>query len=186
MSQNLLDYFNQVTIKNDTGIILFSSGTTGKPMVMIQNLSNLIREIKIPRKQKTLTFILLLMFDHIGGLNTLLNCLISGTPFVIPRDRSPETILELIHKHKVNVLPTTPTFLNLMLMSDGLEKSKISSLKLITYGTERMSQVLLTKLNLLLPKIKFLQTFGTSETGILKTISKSSSSLFFKITEIPE
>ena len=182
-SKNLLDYFNQVTIKNDTGIILFSSGTTGKPKVMIQNLSNLIREIKIPRKQKTLTFILLLMFDHIGGLNTLLNCLISGTPFVIPRDRSPETILELIHKHKVNVLPTTPTFLNLMLMSDGLEKSKISSLKLITYGTERMSQVLLTKLNLLLPKIKFLQTFGTSETGILKTISKSSSSLFFKITD---
>jgi len=177
------DSFNQVTSKGDTGIVLFSSGTTGKPKVMIQNFTDLIKSIAVPRRQKSLRFIILLMFDHIGGLNTLLNCLISGTPFVIPVDRNPSTIISLIDTHGVNILPTTPTFLNLMLMDESFSSSKFNSVKLITYGTERMSESLLSKINTFLPKVKLLQTFGTSETGILKTQSKSSTSLFFKIVD---
>lgn len=174
---------NNITAIGDTGIVLFSSGTTGRPKVMIQNFSEIVRSINIPRKQKKLVFLLMLMFDHIGGLNTLLNCLINGNTFVIPRDRNPSTILELIEKFGVNVLPTTPTFLNLLLMDESFSVSRLESLKLITYGTERMSDVLLRKLVYFLPQVKLLQTFGTSETGILKTESKSSSSLYFKIID---
>jgi len=171
------------TIKGDTGIILFSSGTTGKPKVMIQNFSEIIKSINKPRRKKSLTFIILLMFDHIGGLNTLLNCLITGSPFVIPKDRNPSTIIDLIEKHKVNILPTSPTFLNLLLIDETFNPNKLVTVKLISYGTERMSDVLLKKINSFLPNIKLLQTFGTSETGILKTKSKSSNSLFFKIVD---
>ena len=175
--------YDTITFKGHTGIVLFSSGTTGKPKVMIQDLTELIKSISRPRRQKSLIFILLLMFDHIGGLNTLLNCLISGAPFVVPKNRNPSTIIALIQRHEVNVLPTTPTFLNLMLMDESFSSSHLESLKLITYGTERMSEYLLLKLKKLLPKVKLLQTFGTSETGILKTQSKSSSSLYFKIID---
>ena len=178
-----LEKLDDVYSKGDTGIILFSSGTTGKPKVMIQNFSELIRNIPTPRRQKSLVFILFLMFDHIGGLNTLLNCLVNGSTIVIPKDRNPSTIIESIEKHHVNVLPTSPTFLNLMLMDQSFDPDKLKSLRLITYGTERMPNHLLRRLNELLPKIKFLQTFGTSETGILKTISKSSDSLYFKISD---
>lgn len=175
--------YNVVTKKGETGIILYSSGTTGKPKVMIQNLTKIVSSIKAPRRQKSLKFIILLMFDHIGGLNTLFNCLINGSHFVIPNDRSPSLVISLINKYKVNVLPTTPTFLNLMMIDESFTPSKLESLKLITYGTERMPEGLLIKLNSNLPKIKLLQTFGTSETGILKTQSKSSNSLFFKIID---
>ena len=181
-SKKLKDY-SVYTSKGDTGIVLFSSGTTGKPKVMIQNFSKIISLINKPRKKRSLKFIILLMFDHIGGLNTLLNCLISGSPFVIPNDRAPSTIIELIKKNQINILPTTPTFLNLLLINDNFDLSKFSSLKLITYGTERMSETLLQKINTFLPNVKLLQTFGTSETGILKTVSKSSNSLFFKIVD---
>ena len=180
---NKEDVFNDVINKGDTGIILFSSGTTGKPKVMIQNLTKIISSIKIPRRQKSLKFIILLMFDHIGGINTLFNCLINGSPFIIPEDKSPSLVISLINKHQVNILPTTPTFLNLLMIDESFDSSKLKSLKLITYGTERMSEVILNKLNLNLPKVKLLQTFGTSETGILKTQSKSSNSLFFKIVD---
>ena len=175
--------FNQVTSEGNTGVVLFSSGTTGRPKVMIQNLTQIINSIQVPRRQKSLRFIILLMFDHIGGLNTLLNCLISGMPFVIPENRNPSTIISSIYKHKVNVLPSTPTFMNLLLMDESFSSKTLESLKLITYGTERMSETLLNKLNNSLPKVKLLQTFGTSETGILKTKSKSSSSLYFKIVD---
>ena len=183
LTPNKEDVFNDVTNKGDTGIVLFSSGTTGKPKVMIQNLTKIISSVKVPRRQKTLRFIILLMFDHIGGLNTLFNCLINGSPFVIPQDRSPSLVISLINKYQVNILPTTPTFLNLLMIDESFDSSKLKSLKLITYGTERMSEIILNKLNSSLPKVKLLQTFGTSETGILKTQSKSSNSLFFKIVD---
>ncbi|WP_405399556.1 ANL family adenylate-forming protein [Maribacter sp. Asnod2-G09] len=183
LTPNKEEVFNDVSKKGDTGIILFSSGTTGKPKVMIQNLTKIISSIKTPRRQKSLRFIILLMFDHIGGLNTLFNCLINGSPFVIPQERSPSLVISLINKHQINILPTTPTFLNLLMIDESFDSSKLKSLKLITYGTERMSEVMLNKLNLNLPKVKLLQTFGTSETGILKTQSKSSNSLFFKIID---
>ena len=183
LTSNKEEVFNEVTKQGNTGIILFSSGTTGKPKVMIQNLTKIISSIKAPRRQKSLRFIILLMFDHIGGLNTLFNCLINGSPFVIPKDRSPSLVISIINKHQVNILPTTPTFLNLFMMDESFNYDNLKSLKLITYGTERMSGVILNKLNLNLPRVKLLQTFGTSETGILKTQSKSSNSLFFKILD---
>ena len=183
LTSNKEEVFNEVTKQGNTGIILFSSGTTGKPKVMIQNLTKIISSIKAPRRQKSLRFIILLMFDHIGGLNTLFNCLINGSPFVIPKDRNPSLVISIINKHQVNILPTTPTFLNLFMMDESFNYDNLKSLKLITYGTERMSGVILNKLNLNLPRVKLLQTFGTSETGILKTQSKSSNSLFFKIVD---
>jgi len=174
---------NLILENSETGLVLFSSGTTGKPKVMIQNFSKIIKEIVIPKRQKKLNFLIFLMFDHIGGINTLLNCLINGSTIVIPKDRNPSTIISVIEKHNINVFPTSPTFLNLMLMDDSFSQNKMNSLRLITYGTERMPSELLKRLNKILPKVKLLQTFGTSETGILKTISKSSDSTFFKIVD---
>jgi acyl-coenzyme A synthetase/AMP-(fatty) acid ligase len=68
-------------------------------------------------------------------------------------------------------------------MDEKFDENKLKSLKLITYGTERMPKNLLEKLNKSLPKVRLMQTFGTSETGILKTKSMSSDSLFFKIID---
>ena len=166
---NLNKEKNKILVpKNNTGLILFSSGTTGKPKVMVQNLSKLISSIQVPKKQKSLIFLIFLMFDHIGGINTLLRCLICGSPIVVPHDRKPSTIIRLIEKHKVNVLPTSPTFLNLLLLDDKFNRDSFKSLKLITYGTERMPEILLNKIYKLFPSIKLMQTFGTSETEFLK------------------
>ena len=173
----------RITAKANSGIVLFSSGTTGLPKVMVHNLNELLKSFELPRRQKSLRFLIFLMFDHIGGLNTLFGCLNNGSTIVIPYSRSPQEILNIIETHKIQILPTSPTFINMMLMTDEIKNKNLSSLKIISYGTERMSGILLEKLNNLLPNVKLLQTFGTSETGIMKTKSKSSSSLFFKIID---
>lgn len=170
-------------VDSESKIMLFSSGTSGEPKGMLQNLNSLVNSIPISRRQKNLKFIILLMFDHIGGLNTLLSCLLKGSCIVIHDNMNPIEVMRCISKHQVQVLPTTPTFLNLLSMSEDFDPSLLASLRLITYGTERMSDSLLIKLNSLIPNAKFIQTFGTSETGILQTESKSSNSSFFKIKD---
>ena len=164
------------------GLVLFSSGSTGKPKAMVHDLDTLISsfEAKKPRK---LNMLLFLLFDHIGGINTLLNILATLSTAIIPRERNSDEICALIEKYKISVLPSNPTFLNLILMSNAYKKYDLSSLKMITYGTEAMSESLLARLKATFKKVKFLQTFGTSETGILNTSSKSSSSTYIKLND---
>ena len=165
-----------------SGLILFSSGSTGKPKAMIHNLDNLINSYK-DKKAKSMNMLVFLMFDHIGGLNTLFNALCMGACLIIPKNRDAKNICELIQNYKIMVLPSSPTFLNLILISGEHKTCDLSSLRMITYGTEAMPESLLLKLKESFPKVKFLQTFGTSETGISTTSSKSSDSLYMKIED---
>lgn len=127
---------------------------------------------------KTMSF---LLFDHIGGLNTLLHTLFNKGTIVSPKSRNVDDILETCEKYEVEVLPTTPTFLRMMLMSGLIPNNFPKSLKIITYGTERMDEPTLNLLCELLPYVEFRQTFGMSELGILRVKSLRSNSLFMKI-----
>lgn len=168
--------------KKRSGLILFSSGSTGKPKAMIHDFDNLVNHYQ-DKKEKSMNMIVFLMFDHIGGLNTLLNILSMGVTMIIPENRNPDHICKLVQDYKIRVLPSSPTFLNLILMSKSHEKYDLKSLRMITYGTEVMPEALLLKLKDIFPKTKLLQTFGTSETGISGTSSKSSNSTFMKLDD---
>ena len=167
---------------SSSGLILFSSGSTGKPKAMIHNFNNLVNHYK-GKKEKSMNMLLFLMFDHIGGLNTLLNILSMGATMIVPESRNADDICKLVQDYKIRVLPSSPTFLNLILMSKADEKYDLKSLRMITYGTEAMPESLLLRLKEKFPKTKFLQTFGTSETGIANASSKSSNSTFMKIDD---
>lgn len=170
------DLIIQLKEKKNAGLILFSSGISGKPKAMLHDFDKMVDSYPIGRV-KSLKFILFLLFDHIGGINSMLQILHSGATMVLPEDRSPESIANLIEQKQVNILPTTPTFLNLLLISKVINKYNLESLKMITYGTEPMPISLLNRLRKEFPNIKFLQTFGTSETGISKTSGKGNDTL---------
>jgi acyl-coenzyme A synthetase/AMP-(fatty) acid ligase len=165
---------------NRAGLILFSSGTTGKPKAMIHDLDSFVLAYR-DRRPKDLVLLALLLFDHVGGLNTLFNSLAMGGTLVIPENNTPQIVCELIGQWNISILPGSPTFLNLLLISGVLEQHNLQSLRMITYGTEPMPESLLKRLKSAFPRVKFLQTFGTSETGIMQTTSKSSDSLFMKL-----
>ncbi len=168
------------------GLVLLSSGSTGAPKVILHSLDVLVGEKleKRPRRRpNALNILMVLMFDHIGGINSLLSTLLVGGTAVLPRHRTPDEICALIERHRILVLPTSPTYLNLIMVGDYHRTYDLSSLRLITYGTEPMSEELLQRVHRTFPGVRLLQTFGTSETGIATTTSQSSSSTYFKISD---
>lgn len=165
--------------RGNAGLVLFSTGTTGRPKAILHDFSSFLKRFDTPRP--TLRTINFLLFDHIGGINTLLHTLFNRGVVVAPPDRSVEGILATCTEHGVEVLPTTPTFLHMMLMSGLVPDQVPSSLRIITYGTERMDQPTLDQLCELLPEVDFRQTFGMSELGIVRVKSESRKSLFMKV-----
>lgn len=163
----------------EPGLVLFSSGSTGKSKAALHNFSQLLEKFKIQRhKMTTLTFLLL---DHIGGINTLLYTLSNGGTVVSVASRDPEIVCQAIERYRVALLPTSPTFLNLLLISEAYKRYDLSSLTLVTYGTEVMPETTLQRIHELFPGIRLQQTYGMSELGILRSKSKDSGSLWVKV-----
>lgn len=160
------------------GIIMFSSGSSGKPKAAVNDFSALLNKFKKPAKSyRTISF---LMSDHWGGINTLLHIISNAGMVVIPQERTPENICRLIEKYKIELLPVTPTFLNMLLVSEAHKQYDLSSLKLITYGTEMMTEFTLKRIHALLPDVVLKQTYGLTELGVLRTLSRSPDSLWLK------
>jgi long-chain acyl-CoA synthetase len=173
------ELFRQLIRDQRPGLVLFSSGSTGKSKAAVHDFVPLLEKFKFPRQSlRALTF---LLFDHIGGVNTLLYNLSNGGCVVIVQERSPDAICRAIEQYRVQLLPTSPTFLNLLLLSEAYKCYDLTSLELVTYGTEVMPESTLSRFHRLFPGIRLLQTYGLSELGILRSKSKSSDSLWVKI-----
>lgn len=172
--------FQQLHASGAAGLVLFSSGTSGQPKAMVQNLNTLLATYA-ERHPNGLPVLALLGFDHIGGLNTLFGALAAGAPVVVPASRAPADVAAAIASHRVAVLPASPTFLNLLLAA-GVT-ADLSSLRVITYGTEPMPESLLHRLKAAFPRVRFIQTFGTSETGITRTSSPEAGSTFLRFDD---
>ncbi len=168
--------------QNASGLILFSSGTSAEPKAMLHNFDALLNRYN-KLNQRSDRSLLLLLIDHIGGLDSAFRTLLSGSTLIIPKERTPDAVGRAIATHRATILPASPTFLNLMLMAHTSEHYDCSSLEIIAYGAEPMPEPLLSRLNSTFPRIDLQQKFGTSETGAIRIKSSGSDSLFFKIAD---
>ena len=165
--------------KQHPGLILFTSGSTGEPKAVAHDFDKLLSKYASSDKSyRTLCF---LLFDHIAGIDTYFYCLFSGGTAVYPTSRNPAYVCDLIERYKVEVLPTSPTFLNLLLISGEHNSHDLSSLKIITFGSERMHKELLERLKDTFPGVRLLQKYGVTELGSPPSRSRGDDSTWIKM-----
>ena len=173
------DLIEQLRAAGEPGLILFTSGSTGESKGTLLSFARLLERFE--KRRKSFRTLIFMKLDHIGGINTLFHILCDGGALVSIAERTPRAVCEAIAAHQVQLLPTTPTFLNMLLISGVYKEYNLASLELISYGTEPMPESTLKSLNRTFPGVKLKQTYGLSELGILQTQSRDSSSLWVKV-----
>ena len=161
------------------GVVVFSSGSTGQPKGILQDCERVMHKFVAARDGwRTVLF---LMMDHFGGFNTLLGAFAYGGAGICVDQRQPESVCRAIEESAATLLPTTPTFINLLLASGSWRNFDLSSVRLITYGTEMMSEATLDRIKEAFPSARIKQTYGLSELGVLRSKTVEESSTWLKI-----
>jgi long-chain acyl-CoA synthetase len=110
--------------------------------------------------------------ESVAGIETLLEVIAHDLILVSSvGDLAPSKVSELIRNNAVDYFQTTPTFMNLMILTGQVEANNLKGLKKIAYGSEPSQQFVTNTFREKLPNIELVHTYGMSEIGILKTIT---------------
>jgi len=170
---------SRLLVDNAPGFVVFSSGSTGEAKAVLHNAEQFCAHLEAVTKAKsTIGF---LAFDHIAGVDTLFYTLFAGGTLIVPVDRSPRWVCAAIESNQAQVLSVSPSFLKLLLVSPALTTADLSSLEIVTFGSEPPDPTVINRLSELLPNAQLLQKYGTSEFGAPRSKTKPGDSRWIKL-----
>jgi long-chain acyl-CoA synthetase len=153
----------------DTAVILYTSGTTGKPKGAELTHSNMKKNAEIAVQLATTTeddiaLGALPLFHSFGQTCNMNACIAVGAMMTqIPRF-DPDKALEIIDRDKVTIFQGVPTMYNAILHSDKREDFDTSTLRLCMSGGSAMPGELMKKFEEAFD-CKILEGYGLSETS---------------------
>jgi long-chain acyl-CoA synthetase len=154
---------------DDTAVILYTSGTTGKPKGAELTHSNLFKNTEVAASlaegsHQDITLGALPLFHSFGQTCTMNTCTYQGSMLTMLPRFDPDKALEIIERDKVTIFQGVPTMYNAMLNADSVDDHDTSTLRLCMSGGSAMPGELMKafeeKFN-----CKILEGYGLSETS---------------------
>jgi long-chain acyl-CoA synthetase len=156
---------------NEECVILYTSGTTGKPKGAINTHANVIVQNVY---QHAIAwgigagdvFLATTPLAHRAGIARLANALGLGGTLVVMAKFDAAAALEAIGRERVSVAGLPPTVLRLMLPEIRREPGKCASLRTVIVSAEAFPVHLLKEMAEVLPGVKFHAVYGMSEAAV--------------------
>ncbi|GMT23304.1 hypothetical protein PFISCL1PPCAC_14601 [Pristionchus fissidentatus] len=163
-------------------LILYSSGTTGKPKGVIHThrtfhcciempLRHWQREVYPVLSDETLDWykehqVITSACYHILGFVLLNWFLVTGSPAVLMKAFNGDLYIEIIHKFKPRWVIVTPPIFAFLAKDQAGIKAALSSLQMIMCGTAPLSQEVSDEFRVRHPNVKYIvQAYGMTEVG---------------------
>ncbi|MBF0385730.1 MAG: acyl--CoA ligase [Candidatus Omnitrophica bacterium] len=161
--------------ENDPALIMYTSGTTGKPKGIRLNYKHLdgspkAMEYFVDLSDKDVK-LAALPLSHIGGFIYIQNCLIFGITLVLMERFQPLQFLENIQKYKVTCFHIVPPMYYAVLTLKEIEKFDLSSLRFVVVFGAPSSPEMLMRFHQYCPNAKFLNGWGMTETCPPNTVT---------------
>jgi len=135
-------------VEDDVAIILYTSGTTGKPKGAMLTHRNVYSNAHDTAEYLSITgedrVITALPMFHVFALTVVLNAPLinGGTILIVPRF-SPKEVFDLAKKHQATVFAGVPTMYNFLLQFPEADASDFSSIRLCISGGASLPVALL-------------------------------------------
>lgn len=161
--------FQEVSVdKEDTAVIFYTSGTTGRPKGVMLSAGNVRAVIQIWGEALGMT-----ANDRMQISTPLFHCAAShcfsapviyqGGTVVIEETFSPEQTLSTMEQEKVTIFFGVPAMYSILLNMPRMATMDLSHLRLFTYGAAPMPYELVRQIKTLFPNIKVQNLYGQTE-----------------------
>ncbi len=159
----------------DPSLIMYTSGTTGKPKGILLNYRHLEGSPKAMEHfvdlKDTDVKLCAIPFSHIGGFIYIQNCILFGITLVIMDRFNPIEFLKNIQEYKVTCFHIVPAMYTALLSLKNLEKFDLSSLRWVVVFGAPSSPDILARFHQYCPNAQLLNGWGMTETCPPNTVT---------------
>lgn len=165
------DSINQLLMKlkqkeEDANIVLYTSGTTGRPKKVEHTLKSLTRTIKTAVKYEKNIWGFAYNPTHFAGVQVFLQALFNKNTLVNLFTADTKNIAAILLQNQVTNISGTATFYRKII---PYIKKPILTLKCLTFGGEKYDSEVIKPLQKIFPNAKFVNIYASTEAGALFT-----------------
>ena len=156
--------------QEDTGVLLFTSGTTGAPKAAVLRQKHLVAyilgSVEFMSAAEDDAALVCVPPYHIAGISAVFSSVYSGRRVVQLPDFDAETWMALVNKEKVTNAFVVPTMLARIVEAVGDDaQARMPSLRALAYGGGKMPLAVIERAMQLFPNADFANAYGLTETS---------------------
>ncbi|MGY3355318.1 acyl-CoA synthetase (AMP-forming)/AMP-acid ligase II [Bradyrhizobium sp. GM0.4] len=166
----------RLSIESDDAIIMYTSGTTGKPKGAILTHSNVVvQHCFINAVEWGISsedhYLVTTPLAHRTGFARLANSLTLGGTLVVMKKFDPRETVDVIAREKITVVGMVPTVCRMLLPEIKADPSRCASLRRIVVTGEAFPVELKQQFLALLPDVRLVSFFAMTEVGGVTSLS---------------
>ncbi|MDE5412123.1 class I adenylate-forming enzyme family protein [Alkalihalobacterium chitinilyticum] len=153
---------------DDTSVIFYTSGTTGRPKGVMLTNRNVLSIAQIHKESMEIT-----NKDRMQIVAPLFHCaaahvfsiptIYAGGAVVIEEGFSPEQTIKTMEKENITIFFGVPAMYSILLTTPSLQEASLPNLRLLTYGAAPMPYELIKRVKDIFPKVQVQNIYGQTE-----------------------